>query len=658
MVDNVYFNFPYGSLFYGSQTPAGVVPQVQNLYAIREPDYYILKWDAPPYDSAGNPVIPQAYVIYRTEHVNFTDSVELAIVNTLDYTGNIDTCYVDSSLPDPTKDYYYSVVVVNQAGYPSRLVNWVTDYKLSGVDKYYSAGLYTSQKLNYFYNILNTLTTFDIFDTSKMVIPNKKITKLQGSSYVPDNNYLFLDFFPVVPSGTVLDVYLNSVKITSGINRSFFYVTIPYIPPKQTFTIEVRDQSGSTLYKRRDYTSYDYLIFPSAVAKEFNDVRMDMEILKNNLWKDECNLSLIYQNFGSFFGFPPPPYFVTTEYKDTIVGNGTDKPGLVSAGMDGGTVAGIKEAIQSITGLQPDITYYRNILGWVVRDKKTTPIKKMCIIRYDKDDHSTDYIHSVVTDGGYYPGVWGGMEIWGTNQPVTAEPHTVSGSSFFTLSYPPVPFTPPWSGPDPLRMNAYWMAGAVKHTLVETDVTTPGTTQFHVNYITGNLTVNSALIGKIIYVDYYNARDDAIRYWGGNGTDGGIGWPVGYSGPFKGFSLHIKVYGSVKTVSAESVICSGFVDYLSGGNILLTSPTPTPGVYPPVYPALPFTVTDSLGFTYNPGVDFTLDQTNGTIIWNSPSPCPVNRVYYVGYTFSYATVVKNMVKQIKFPQTNIVYHWL
>lgn len=92
--------------------------------------------------------------------------------------------------------------------------------------------------------------------------------------------------------------------------------------------------------------------------------------------------------------------------------------------------------------------------------------------------------------------------------------------------------------------------------------------------------------------------------------------------------------------------------------MLLFSPTPTPGVVPPVYPALNFTVIDELGNAYYQPTDFTLDTTLGTITWNQPSPCPVNRVYYVDYTFSYDGLVKRIVNQMKFPQERIIYQWL
>jgi len=642
MAKEFYFEFPYGSLFYGKETPPGVVPQVQRFYVIREPNYYILKWTAPEYDASGNAVTPQAYVVYRTEHVNKLNYVELATITTLDVNGKVDTCYIDDTI-DITKDYYYTIITVNEQGYPSVPVLWKTDYLLAGIDKYKSTGLYTSQKLNYFYSTLNTLTTFDVFDTQSNVIPVKNITKLQSGAYVPDNDYLYLDFFPGIATGTVLDVYLNSVHIASGINSSFFYVSLPYLPAKQTLTLEVK-QSGSLL-RQKTYTSYDYLIFPSAFASELNDNREDIEILKNNIWKDECSLDKIYQNFGSFFNFPQPKYFVTEDYKDTVVGNTTDKPGLVAAGLHGGSLLGIKEAIQSITGLTPHITYYRDKLGWVVRENKAQAIKKMCIIGMSP----TNPIRTGILSGGYYPGTWGGLEIWGTNKAEYGESHTVNSSAQYVLSYTPVTYISPWSGSEADRITAYWYNLGVKQTLTETNVLPVSSGQFYVNYLTGAVTVPAALIGKTVYTDYYD--NSTIVYWGGNGNDGGIGWPVAYSYPFKHFSLHIKVFGSVSTVTQERVVCSGYVDYLNGQNVLLTSPNPP-------YAPLTFAVIDELGNSYYSGVDFTLDANLGTITWNSPSPCPVNRVYYADYSFSYKSVVQNIVNQIKFPQERIVYQWL
>lgn len=488
MTKEFYFEFPYGSLFYGKESPPGIVPQVQNLYAIREPDYYILKWTAPKFDAAGKPVIPQSYIIYRTTYVNKQNSVELAIVNSVDINGNIDTCYIDY-IPDTTQDYYYSVVTVNQAGYPSIPTVWVTDYQLPGISKYHYTSLYTSQKLNYFYNLLTTLTRYDVFDTEANVIPVKNITAVEGGSYVPANDYLYVDFFPITTktvtfdyttatvlcashglvntatvilsntggalpaglnpgavyyvvnattntfqlsltsggstvsfsdngSGTssftiydqILEIYLNGTSIASAYNGSnpdvpVFYAVLPYLPQKQKFTLEVRSKGGVTTYRKREYTSYDYLIYPAATAQTLNDCREDIEILKNNIWKDTCSLDLIYQNFGSFFNFPQPRYFATADYKDTVVGNEiTSKPGLISAGLDGGSIQGIKEAITSITGAVPDVSFYRDQLGWVVRATKLQPIKKMCIIGMPADDP----IRAAVLNGGFYPGSWEG----------------------------------------------------------------------------------------------------------------------------------------------------------------------------------------------------------------------------------------------------------
>ena len=684
-MSDLYYSHPYGSQFYGSQTPSGIVPLVRDFYVIREPGYYILKWTAPANDASGTPVSPQAYIISRTEHANTLNSTQIAVISTTDISGAIDTCYADSTLPDTTKDYYYSVVVINQAGYPSFPTPWMTDYLLPNVSNYISTGLYTSQKLNYFYSILNTLKTYTIFDTEKYVVPNKNITVLENGTYVPDNDYLYLDFFPNAPSGTVFDVYLNSQKIMSGISRDYFYVTLPYIPNKQSFTLDIRNQAtytysgnttpAGTLFRTRTYTSYDYLIFPAAVAAQLNITRNSIEVLKNNLWKDECSLNLIYQNFGSFFSYPPPPYLITTEYAATVVGDGATRPGLVTAGMDGGTILGISEAIQSITGQHPEVAYYRDTIGWTIRENKSQPIAKMCLMRYNDADTSTAVLHQTITNGGYYPGSWGGLTVWGTNEAVTGEEHVAGAYGVISLDYPPVPYVGypvyPFPGPDPARITAYYYTLAGKQTLQETNSTSPGTGFFYVSYAAQTIKVNAGLIGKEIYVDYYNVQSSAQVYWGGNGSAGGVGWPVGYTNPFKNFTLHVKVHGSMKTVTQEAVVCSGATDYLAGGNVLLNSPIPEINPAPPpinLYPALEFTVTDALGYTYTMA-DFHLDTDTGSIIWRgiipstglpfvSPNPCPINRIYYVNYTFSYVSSIKNIVNQIKFPQTNIIYQWL
>ena len=69
---------------------------------------------------------------------------------------------------------------------------------------------------------------------------------------------------------------------------------------------------------------------------------------RGNLYKTDAASSAIYQNFGSFFDFEQPAWLDEKSYRRCVLGDDSN-PGLLDAGINGGTFKGIKQAVHAIS---------------------------------------------------------------------------------------------------------------------------------------------------------------------------------------------------------------------------------------------------------------------------------------------------------------------
>lgn len=140
----------------------------------------------------------------------------------------------------------------------------------------------------------------------------------------------------------------NGVSFTVDFNKkSFVYFRVPYIYNSKilkTYIIET-GVTGNTL-NRINFKTYNYLIFPSVIGKIFNQQNILLRQMKGNLYKTDVTSEAIYRNFGSYFNFEQPSWMGEDNYRACVLGS-ESIAGLLTAGMNGGTLKGVQQAINS-----------------------------------------------------------------------------------------------------------------------------------------------------------------------------------------------------------------------------------------------------------------------------------------------------------------------
>jgi hypothetical protein len=383
MASDLYGDFLYGDGFYGIDIQPSGPEASTNLYVIREPFYSILKWDAPQYNGDGSVCTPVRYLIYRTSKTNKTDVTLIKTLSTVDFNGNVDTCYVDQLTgTDPAKDYFYSVICVNSqliAGLPS---DYAIDIFTNKDTRYNNTNIYTKYKNNEFFKLLEDIPPSPFFDTEYNILP-----------YILKNGYLIVDFFTGLGAGTTLSVYVNDQLQGKNINNDYFYFVIPAttaFPYSNGITIDIRDSVGTTTYKSYHVKTYNYLLFLQSLAGQLTESKVDANTLQNDLYTSDVRLEKIYDMFGFPFEFKKPAYLTAEEYRFLVLGGGLF-PGLYTSFLNyGGTYKGIKDVVKSITGASPTISTFRDADGWVVFSGLTT---------LDSGNVSTATVNSLTVSG-------------------------------------------------------------------------------------------------------------------------------------------------------------------------------------------------------------------------------------------------------------------
>lgn len=409
----------YNTITYGAGQPADIPATPTGFYVIREKDYYILKWNADALLINGGAQYPSNYTIHRSDSISHHVTEQIASISTLDKDGLVDTCYVDAAI-DPTKTYTYRISALNNDGYASVPTDWKTDFLMHSDNRYFNTGIYTDQKMQPYYSALFSLAELDVFDTEPNVLPLKRIYTNKGGATSERNEYLYCVRISNAEvssdpswngSSAFLTVYVNGAQYTSGYTcNGYFYAILNALPDSRHIRVELCDSSGSIRYRTTVYKTYNYLIYTTALAKAVHERRYAIESARADLIVSDVSSAKVYENFGIFFNYTRPQYLTEDQYRDSISGSViSNRPGLFSAGMHGGTVLGIKYAIQSITGFEPAISTYQNRYGWFIRNSKTDLIKKKCIIA--PSEEMREYFQFLE----FVPSYWGGDEkYWGS----------------------------------------------------------------------------------------------------------------------------------------------------------------------------------------------------------------------------------------------------
>ena len=160
------------------------------------------------------------------------------------------------------------------------------------------------------------------------------------TTVIPKENYGISYHFDLTDNKTTLVVDYSK--------QAYIYFRVPYIYDSKLLQTYIIDNVSGRKVNNINFKTYNYLIFPSVLGKIFNQKQIELKEARGNLYKTDAASSAIYQNFGSFFKFEQPAWLDEKSYRRCVLGN-DGNPGLLDAGMNGGTFKGIKQAISAIS---------------------------------------------------------------------------------------------------------------------------------------------------------------------------------------------------------------------------------------------------------------------------------------------------------------------
>lgn len=160
------------------------------------------------------------------------------------------------------------------------------------------------------------------------------------TTVIPKESYGISYLFDLIDNKTTLVVDYSK--------QAYIYFRVPYIYDSKLLQTYIIDNVSGKKVNNINFKTYNYLIFPSVLGKIFNQKQIELKEARGNLYKTDAASSAIYQNFGSFFDFEQPAWLDEKSYRRCVLGDDSN-PGLLDAGMNGGTFKGIKQAISAIS---------------------------------------------------------------------------------------------------------------------------------------------------------------------------------------------------------------------------------------------------------------------------------------------------------------------
>ena len=162
---------------------------------------------------------------------------------------------------------------------------------------------------------------------------------------------LYTNATPRESYGISYNFSLTNDKATLVVDYSkqaYIYFRVPYIYDSKLLQTYIIDNVSGRKVNNINFKTYNYLIFPSTLGKIFNQKQIKLKETRGNLYKTDAASSAIYQNFGSFFDFEQPAWLDEKSYRRCVLGDDSN-PGLLDAGINGGTFKGIKQAVHAIS---------------------------------------------------------------------------------------------------------------------------------------------------------------------------------------------------------------------------------------------------------------------------------------------------------------------
>lgn len=226
----------YGdSWLYGAALPVSNISVPKNVFVLHERNYNIISWK----NSAETDM--KGYYIYRSKSIGHNDITLIAIVLDKDVDGKTQTCYVDYLLDEEIDtQYYYAIVALNNANFPSLLSQWTTDVL---IENSYSQikYLYTDQLTQSYWSIIDLYKQLGNIDTDRNIVPYRDRGYVYTQQMVPSEYpslYLqgqvaietgFLNPNDNIQQGYVIttdsETALVPKNIATKVNCNYLYVT-------------------------------------------------------------------------------------------------------------------------------------------------------------------------------------------------------------------------------------------------------------------------------------------------------------------------------------------------------------------------------------------------------------------------------------------------
>jgi hypothetical protein len=143
--------------------------------------------------------------------------------------------------------------------------------------------------------------------------------------------------------------------------------------PLGVFSLTIKDNAGHILEKK-SYISKNFAMMLALMSETLGGSDANLAETEKNTDETELSPEFIYPNVGVFFDFTIPKNWTFPMYRETVLGNGSSKPGLVNSFRYGGTRKGIIDTIKSICGVTPTIYQtYPQVKRWTIYTDPITP---------------------------------------------------------------------------------------------------------------------------------------------------------------------------------------------------------------------------------------------------------------------------------------------
>jgi hypothetical protein len=462
--------------------------------------------------------------------------------------------------------------------------------------------------------------------------------------------------------------------------KAFLYFRVPYIYDSKLLQTYVIDNVSERKINNITFKTYNYLIFPSTLGKVFNQKQIELKEIRGNLYKTDAASSAIYQNFGSFFKFEQPAWLADDRYRRCVLGN-ENTPGMLDAGMHGGTFRGIKEVINALSQGEAELTDQSSIsyleaytnyevvpnLSTIQLFNASNTYNEGDIIAYSpelesigSDTDNTQYtltISSITPSDASLTFYGNGVQednsmiiTAGTtslNTTASSPDYLISGCSFSNVvSAPDVPYTY-IQCVDSSNAKAFQIEGSSQYFInVDNEYKnkTVGIQSGNVINVYRLKANNWNLIMSIpataqtdwIFKERYDAD---TGYYKASITD-----PLSYTHNYVTNTWNLKY-----TEWKQSILGEKYTVY--GNTIKLNNDSLIKGTQVEIKKV----DTDE---TYSMGLDFTVNYNTGYITWINSNTKPEDGTFVlISYDVDIRKEIIRLVDLIKYPQVNINYIW-